>query len=82
MQTPEEWRDFQASAAQLVQASMLKAGYTTYQDPDLGGRLIREYLDGRREFIAYPAPEFSCVVTGIAPPVTPVLARMPGLGSA
>ncbi|PWR21525.1 hypothetical protein DKG75_05815 [Zavarzinia compransoris] len=71
-----------ASAARQVQAEMFKAGYTTYLDPDLDDRLVREYLDGRREFIAYLAPEYSCVVLGVAPPVAPVLARIPCLGSA
>ncbi|TDP45709.1 hypothetical protein [Zavarzinia compransoris] len=82
MRTPEEWEAIMASAARQVQAEMFKAGYTTYLDPDLDDRLVREYLDGRREFIAYLAPEYSCVVLGVAPPVAPVLARIPCLGSA
>lgn len=52
-----------------VVVEMQRAGYRTYVDDALGGRLVREYLDGRREFIAYPPPAYECVVLGEAPPM-------------
>lgn len=54
-------------AAAAVMRDMASAGYVTYVDAALGGRLVREYADGRREFIAYPEPDFACVILGPAP---------------
>lgn len=59
-----------ARVDELVKVSQNLAGYKTYQDSELDGRLVREYLDGHREFIAYPAPAFECVVLGPAPATT------------
>jgi hypothetical protein len=60
--------DAYASAIAADQAKLFAAGLPiVYEDQALGNRTVREYEDGRREFVAWDEVTGEILVEGAAP---------------